>query len=175
MQGFPCVQGGVVSDDDFRDFATAASPSLSRTAYLLTGDHQLAEDLLQSALANTFRHWRRIRTGNPVAYVRQAMHREQISWWRRRRPIEHLSGEPVERGRAEDLADHAAQRLSLAQLLAQLPPRQRAVVVLRFYDDLTEVETARVLGCAVGTVKRQTYDALARLRQAMPEELEVPS
>lgn len=71
----------VRSDDGFREFVAAASPALSRSAYLLTGDHQLAEDLLQSALANTYRHWRRVRSGNPVAYVRAAMHREQISWW----------------------------------------------------------------------------------------------
>lgn len=145
-----------------------SSPALSRTAYLLTGDHQLAEDLLQSALASTYRHSRRVRDGNPVAYVRQAMHREQISWWRRRRPAEHLSGEPVDRRGVEDVAADVVNRVTLVRALAQLPPRQRAVVVLRFYDDLTEAETARVLGCAVGTVKRQAHDALARLRVLLP-------
>ncbi|MCP2328402.1 RNA polymerase sigma-70 factor (sigma-E family) [Hamadaea flava] len=160
------------SDDGFREFVAASSPALSRAAYLLTGDHQLAEDLLQSALASTYRHWRRVRDGNPAAYVRQAMHREQISWWRRRRLTEQLSGEPVDRMGGGDLAADAVNRITLVQALAQLPPRQRAVIVLRFYDDLTEAETARVLGCAVGTVKRQAHDALARLRTLLPAGLQ---
>lgn len=159
------------SDDGFREFVAAASPALSRSAYLLTGDHQLAEDLLQSALANTYRHWRRVRTGNPIAYVRAAMHREQISWWRRRRLPEHLSADPVEPSGSGDWAGDAALRITLVQALAQLPPRQRAVIVLRFYDDLSEAETARILEVSVGTVKRHAHDALAKLRATVPAEI----
>ncbi|MGY0233772.1 SigE family RNA polymerase sigma factor [Longispora urticae] len=167
-------------DEGFREFVTSCAPALSRTAYLLTGDHHLAEDLLQSALANCHRHWRRIRHDNPAGYVRRAMHREHISWWRRRRPPERLLGEP-DPGHAApgDLAEQAALRLTMTGALAVLTARQRAVVVLRFYDDLTEAETARVLGCTVGTVKRHGHDALARLRAHLPgafaEHTEVPS
>jgi RNA polymerase sigma-70 factor (sigma-E family) len=159
-----------VRDDSFREFVTGATPALSRTAYLLTGDHQLAEDLLQSALANAYRHWPKLRRGNPTAYVRRAMHHEQISWWRRRRLTEQPHAEPPvpDRG-GTDLASVAALRLTLVQALAKLPPRQRAVIVLRFYDDLTEVETARVLDCTVGTVKRHGHDALVRLRALVPQ------
>ncbi|NUT04260.1 MAG: SigE family RNA polymerase sigma factor [Hamadaea sp.] len=172
FRGPVALQRVVRSDDGFREFVVASSPALSRVAYLLTGDHQLAEDLLQSALASTYRHWRRIRDGNPAAYVRQVMHREQISWWRRRRPAERLSGEAPEHRQAGDLAAEAVNRITLVQALAHLAPRQRAVIVLRFYDDLTEAETARILGCSVGTVKRQTHDALARLRTLLPAGLQ---
>ena len=155
--------------EDFAEFVTAATLSLSRAAFLLTGDHQLAEDLLQSALAHAYRHWRRISGGNPYAYVRRAMYNEQASWWRRRRVREHLSAEP-DRGDPgrDDPTDGLALRLTVERALAVLTPRQRAVVVLRFYEDLTEAETARVLGCAVGTVKRCGHEALARLREVAP-------
>ncbi len=155
-------------DQDFREFVTSASPALSRSAYLLTGDHHLAEDLLQSALANAYRHWRRIREGNPIAYVRRAMHHEQISWWRRRRlpelPVADLPETPDV---AVDSAQQTVERLAVAQALRELSPRQRAVLVLRFYEDLTEAETARVLGLTVGTVKRHGHDGLARLRESL--------
>jgi RNA polymerase sigma-70 factor (sigma-E family) len=159
-----------VSDDGFREFVVAATPALFRSAYLLTGDHQLAEDLLQSALANTYRHWRRIKDGNPRAYVRRVMIHEHTSWWRRGRVPEHLSAEPPA-GRADDPADRTALRLSVDRALARLAPRQRAVIVLRYYEDLTEAETARALGCTVGTVKRLGHDALARLRELAPHLL----
>src|SRR5688572_23265834 len=92
---------------DFRDFVFAATPELSRTAYLLTGDHHLAQDLLQSALANTYRHWGRIWDGNPTAYVRKAMHRERLTWWRRKRVPENLRAQPPERP-APDFAEQAS-------------------------------------------------------------------
>jgi RNA polymerase sigma-70 factor (sigma-E family) len=162
----------VDGDDGFRDFVVAATPALSRSAYLLTGDHQLAEDLLQSALANTYRHWRRVRDGNPRAYVRRAMVHEHTSWWRRGRASERLSPDPPPgRDRADDPADRTAARLTLAAALARLTPRQRAVIVLRYYDDQTEAETARLLGCTVGTVKRHAHEALARLRTLAPHLL----
>jgi len=154
-------------DDGFRDFVLAASPSLSRSAYLLTGDHQLAEDLLQSALANTYGHWRRVRAGNPHAYVRRVMVNEHTSWWRRSRVRERLDADPPA-GRTDDPADRIVARLSLAEALARLTARQRTVVVLRFYEDLTKAEAARLLGCTVGTVKRHGHEALARLRKLAP-------
>jgi RNA polymerase sigma-70 factor (sigma-E family) len=164
--------------DSFRDFVTGVTPALSRTAYLLTGDHQLAEDLLQSALAKAYQHWRRIAGGNPEGYVRTVMHHEFISWWRRsrRRVPEQLSADPARHGGGvrpahHDPAEHTALRLAVADALARLTRKQRAVLVLRFYDDLTEAETARVLGCSLGTVKRHGHAALTRLRQDAPHLL----
>ncbi|WP_433293389.1 SigE family RNA polymerase sigma factor [Actinoplanes sp. CA-030573] len=152
---------------EFREFVRERSPALSRHAYLLTGDHQLAEDLLQSALAATYRHWRRVRDNNPDGYVRQAMYHQHISWWRRRRVPEHLAADP--RGAAHaDPADATALRLTMTEALARLSPKQRAVILLRFYDDLTEAQAADVLGCRVGTVKRHAHDALRRLREMAP-------
>ncbi|MBB5115483.1 SigE family RNA polymerase sigma factor [Micromonospora chalcea] len=157
--------------ESFREFVVQRSPALSRTAYLLTGDHQLAEDLLQSALARTYRHWRRIRDGDPEAYVRRVMYHQQVSWWRRRRVAERLDPMPAERG-GGDHTDATALRLSVVAALRRLTARQRAVVVLRYYEDLTEAQVAEVLGCSVGTVKRHGHDAVRRLRELAPELLE---
>ncbi|SBT48976.1 SigE family RNA polymerase sigma factor [Micromonospora narathiwatensis] len=157
--------------ETFHEFVVQRSAALSRTAYLLTGDHQLAEDLLQSALARTYRHWRRIRGGDPEAYVRRAMYHQQVSWWRRRRVVERLAPEPVERG-GGDHADTTALRLSLVDALRRLTARQRAVVVLRFYEDLTEAQVAEALGCSLGTVKRHGHEALRRLRDFVPDLVE---
>ncbi|WP_327030374.1 SigE family RNA polymerase sigma factor [Micromonospora sp. NBC_01740] len=151
----------------FHEFVAHRSPALSRTAYLLTGDHHLAEDLLQSALAKTYQHWRRIRSGDPDAYVRRVMYHHQVSWWRRRRLAERLDPEPSDQP-GDDHSDTTALRLTLAAALRQLTPRQRAVVVLRFYEDLTETQVAEVLGCSVGTVKRHGHDAVRRLRAIAP-------
>ncbi|MCW3814169.1 SigE family RNA polymerase sigma factor [Micromonospora sp. DR5-3] len=157
--------------ETFHEFVAQRSPALSRTAYLLTGDHQLAEDLLQSALARTYRHWRRIRGGDPEAYVRRVMYHQQVSWWRRRRVVERLDPEPVERG-GGDHGDSTVLRLSLLAALHRLTARQRAVVVLRFYEDLTEAQVAEALGCSLGTVKRHGHDALRRLRELVPDLVE---
>jgi RNA polymerase sigma-70 factor (sigma-E family) len=160
-------------DSDFDEFVMARGAALLRSGYLLTGDRQLAEDLVQSSLAKTYRHWPRVRKGSPEAYVRQVMVRENISWWRRRR----VSESPVEQ--VPDAAGVAREdidlRLALDGALQQLTPHQRAVVVLRFYDDLTERQTADALGCSVGTVKSQAHRALARLREIVPGIDEVHS
>jgi RNA polymerase sigma-70 factor (sigma-E family) len=153
-------------DRDFDEFVMARGAALLRTGYLLTGDRQLGEDLVQTSLAKTYRHWSRVRSGSPEAYVRRVMVRENISWWRRRRisesPVE-LVPDVVSAGREDvDL------RLTLDGALRQLSPHQRAVVVLRYYDDLTERQTADLLGCSVGTVKSQAHRALARLREIVP-------
>jgi RNA polymerase sigma-70 factor (sigma-E family) len=159
--------------DGFREFVLARRTALSRTAYLLTGDHALAEDLLQAALARTAEHWHRIVGGDPEAYLRRVMVNERTSRWRRRRyavevptSVDALAALATASG--PDTADAVVRRTTLVAALAQLPPRQRAVIVLRFFDDLSEAQTAEVLGCAIGTVKSQAHLALARLRTLAP-------
>jgi RNA polymerase sigma-70 factor (sigma-E family) len=160
------------------EFVLTRGPALSRTAYLLTGDHQLAEDLLQQALAKTAAHWRRVQAGgNPEGYVRRVMVNERTSWWRRRRYVEvagPAADEVLAAGPApgtSDEAEAAVRRISLRRALAALPARQRAVIVLRFFEDLTEAQTADVMGSSVGTVKSQTHAALQRLRALAPDLL----
>lgn len=153
--------------DDFREFVLARQQSLMRTAYLLTGDAHLAEDLLQSVLVKVAGHWSKLAGGgNPEAYTRKALLNQYISWKRRPRP-EVLGAELPERGFSHD--DAALQRIVLRQALARLTPKQRAVIVLRFWEDLTEAQTAEALNCSPGTVKSQTHHALARLRGVAPE------
>ena len=158
--------------DEFEAFVRARTPALLRSAYLLTGDQHLAEDLVQSALVRTHRAWSRVNAlGNAEAYTRKAMYHLQISWWRRRRVAESFTGDTPQRSAPAE-PDHAeltALRLSLRIALGQLPPRQRAVVVLRYFDDLSEAQAAEVLGVTVGTIKSQTVRALARLRAVAPE------
>jgi RNA polymerase sigma-70 factor (sigma-E family) len=158
------------SDSHFDDFVSSRGPALLRTAYLLTGDRHLAEDLMQTALAKTYRHWSRVSSGSPEAYVRQAMVRENISWWRRRRGAEVTVAEVPESPMPRDDVD---RRLALDSALRQLTPQQRAVLVLRYYADLTERQTADALGCSVGTVKTHAHRALARLREFKPELAEL--
>lgn len=157
---------------EFEAFVRARTPALLRAAYLLTGDQHLAEDLVQSALARAHRSWKRLdRTGNAEAYTRQIMYRLQLSWWRRRRVAESMPGELPERAGAgdRDAADATALRMTLRQALLKLTPKQRAVLVLRFYEDRTVNETAELLGVNIGTVKSQTARALAQLRAIAPE------
>lgn len=148
---------------EFAAFVSGRGPALQRTAYLLTGDWALAEDLLQTALAKSYLAWGRIRQRDPEGYVRKVMANTSASWWRRK-----WHGEaPTEVLPDRSLTDVTAQvdnRLSLARALRALPPRQRAVIVLRFHEDLTVEAVAATLGCSVGTVKSQTSKALATLR-----------
>ena len=148
----------------FREFAVARSTSLMRLAVLLTGDHQLAEDLLQTTLTKVYVSWGRIR--DPAAangYARRVMATTYTSWWRRKsfgeRPAdpghEPMSGDPAEQVAAHD---------ELRRLLAALPRVQRAVLVLRFFEDLSVAETAKLLELNEGTVKSHTSRALARIR-----------
>ena len=143
----------------FDDFVAARSRALLRTAYLLTHDHALAEDLLQTSLAKAWFAWRRIE-GNPEPYVRRILVNTYASWWRRKwngeRPTEDLPE------RATD--ETGSEPTDLWRAMERLPRRQRAVVVLRYFEDLTEVQTAGLLGCSVGTVKSQCSKALAKLR-----------
>jgi RNA polymerase sigma-70 factor (sigma-E family) len=153
----------------FMEFVQARGAALSRTAYLLTGAHHLAEDLLQQALTNTAAHWPRVRQGaNPEGYVRRVMLNERTSWWRRRKFTEvslNPDGLDAEPG---DEAESVVRRLAVMRALATLAPRQRAAVVLRYFEDLTEPQIAEELGCSVGTVKSQLHDAMNRLRSVAP-------
>lgn len=150
----------------FEQYVAARRQALLRTAYLLTGQHADAEDLVQLALVKAMPHWAKI-AHDPEPYVRKVLARESISRWRRRRwrevSTEHV---PEQEQGGADQTDRAAVRAALQQLA----PRQRAVVVLRYFDDLTEAQTARALGIAVGTVKSQSRDAMARLRELLPPE-----
>ncbi len=157
-------------DADFADFVHASWPGLYRTAHLLLGDHGLAEDLTQTALAKTYVAWARVRERQAAyAYARTTLVNTATSWFRRRSWRNELPHEDVGRdltGRTPDPSDRPA----VLDALAALPPRQRAVVVLRFYDDLSVAQTADALGCAPGTVKSQTSAALARLRELIGDD-----
>lgn len=157
--------------EGFEEFFAAQRLPLSRTALLLTGDRAAAEDLLQEALTKTAQRWSRVAgRGDPTAYVRQVMLNDVRSSWRRRQRWSHrpLDAQPAPPGSADFTADVVTGAV-LLDVLRQLAPRQRTVLYLRFYEDLGEAETARLLGCSVGTVKSQTHDALARVRQLAPE------
>jgi len=145
---------------DFDEFVAARSSRLLRTAYLLTHDHALAEDLLQTALTKAWFAWSRIE-GEPEPYVRRILVNTYASWWRRRWNGERSHADLPETATQDDAAD---ERHDLWAATARLPRRQRAVIVLRFAEDLSEAETARVLGISPGTVKSQTSKALAKLR-----------
>jgi RNA polymerase sigma-70 factor (sigma-E family) len=163
----PLTGGRAVDRASFDDFAATRSTRLLRTAYLLTHDRALAEDLVQTSLAKAWFAWGRIE-GQPDAYVRRVMVNTYSSWWRRRWNGEEATAELPERAAGaghrptEDV--RVDDRTDLWRALARLPKRQRAVVVLRFYEDLSEIETADILQCSVGTVKSQASRALAKLR-----------
>ncbi len=153
------------SDEDFRAFVAARWPDLVRYAYLFVGDRQHAEDLVQVALEGTWRRWGRARVDRPESYVRTAIARRAASRhrWLGRRPPEWPAGDRVPDTRARDAGSPELRDLVWAEL-GQLPPRMRAVVVLRLWEDLGERETADVLGCSTGAVKSQLSRGLARLR-----------
>jgi RNA polymerase sigma-70 factor (sigma-E family) len=160
---------------EFEEYAAARWPVLFRTALLLTGDRAEAEDLAQTTLVKVFASWSKVRRAeSPDAYVRRMLVNELTS--DRRRSARRAARRPLAALGPGDLlpADDPSQRLDLWTHVLALPPRQRAVLVLRFYEDLTEVETARVLGVSVGTVKSQAHDALRTLRTRLSQQ-EVPS
>jgi RNA polymerase sigma-70 factor (sigma-E family) len=146
----------------FDDFVAARSSGLLRTAYLLTRDHALAEDLLQTALTKAWFAWSRIE-GRPEPYVRRILVNTYATWWRRRWNAEQAYGDLPEVA-AAPATDRSDAGQDLWQAMGRLPRRQRAVVVLRYFEDLTEAETADLLGVTVGTVKSQASKALAKLR-----------
>lgn len=158
-------------DDGFREFVESRYADLLRVAYLLTGSAHEAEDLLQSALVRTMRGWARV--DDPMAYVRRVMVNQHISVWRRVRRREFVTDTPPDRPLA-DLSEGVAQRSALRTALQALPPRTRAVVVLRYVVDMSEVEVAAQLGFSVGNVKSHASRGLARLRAALDPSLEGP-
>ena len=157
--------------EEFSSFARDRTQALLRSAYLLTGDQQLAEDLVQASLARTYMAWRRLDDpANAEAYTRKVMYRLQVSAWRRRKPRESVTADlPEPRHEGRDPTDAADVRIVLRAALLKLPPRQRAVLVLRFFEDHTEAEAAALLDVTIGTVKSQTAKGLARLRAIAPE------
>lgn len=147
---------------EFDEFVVARSTALLRTAYLLTHDHALAEDLLQTALSKAWFSWRRI-DGNPEPYVRKILVNTYATWWRRRWTGE-LPTEELPEHAGGDASDAVSASHDLWQAMERLPRRQRVVVVLRYFEDLSEAQTAEQMGCSVGTVKSQLSKALAKLR-----------
>ena len=150
----------------FSEFMHARWSALFRTAYLLAGSRHEAEDLLQDALAKTCVRWRSIRDKNSAdAYVRRVMVRDASRSWRRR-GRERTSSELPDSGHDGGIVRREAQ-LDLWPPILALPPRMRAVLVLRYYEDLSEADTARELGCSVGSVKSQAHHAIKRLRTVL--------
>lgn len=147
----------------FSDFVASRLPALLRLGHLLTGSKPDAEDLVQTALVKTYRAWPRVlRQDAPEAYVRRVMLNTYRSWWRYRLSREVITAALPERLAAEQLND---EREVVWRALATLPKRQRAVLVLRYYEDLSEADIAAALGCSVGTVKSAASRGLARLRE----------
>ncbi|MGV9211150.1 SigE family RNA polymerase sigma factor [Micromonospora sp. RB23] len=154
-------------EEEFREFVAARSAALLRTAYLLSGDWATAEDLLQTALTKTYLAWKRLGGIEAVEpYARRVMVNTSTSWWRRRwhgeRPTEVLPERP-----GLDEIEQQLDRDLLWRHLKELPSRQRAVLVLRYYEDLSEAQTAALLEISPGTVKSQASRALATLRRRM--------
>ena len=159
-------------DAEFTDYLAARQPSLLRTAYLLTGDRHQAEDVLQTSLAKLYLAWDKVRDRSSVdAYVRRIMVNENNSLWRRgwkkREYATEVMPEPTPHVDEYDEGRSAA----LWDVVRSLPPKARAVVVLRYYEQLSEAETADALGISVGTVKSQCSRAIAALRERVPAEL----
>jgi RNA polymerase sigma-70 factor (sigma-E family) len=151
---------------EFAEFAAAQSGALIRLAYVLTGDQSAAEDLLQTALTKAAARWGRIHSA-PEAYVRQIMYREQVSGWRRRARRRETTMADVPDQAAAIPAASAETRLALLEALRALPAGKRAVLALRYLEDLPEAQVAGILGCSVGTVRSQTHKAITQLRSAL--------
>jgi RNA polymerase sigma-70 factor (sigma-E family) len=154
----------------FEEWARARQDSLVRAAYLLTGDFARAEDLVQEALIKAALRWDTLRDGQPEAWIRTVIYRDHVSWWRRTRR-ERLTADPPEAVRSSPIGD-ADVAVSLRAALRTLTPKQRANLVLRYVEDLSVDETARVRVVTPGTVKRQAAVARQRLRGLSPGLLE---
>lgn len=154
--------------ESFEEWARARQQRFVRAAYLMTGDFQRAEDLVQEALIRAAQRWDTLRDGQPDAWVRTVIFREHVSWWRRVRR-ETVTDQPPESGHVAP----GEAPVMVQAALALLTHKQRAVLVLRYLEDLSVAETAAVLGVTHGTVKKQSSVALARLREVAPglEEL----
>ena len=159
-------------DEEFAAYMQARQASLMRTAYLLTGDRHNAEDLVQTSLAKLYLAWDKVRERDSIdGYVRRIMVNENNSLWRRGwKKREHATDELPEPTPHLD-RHHDGRSDALWDLVQTLPKKARAVLVLRYYEELSEAETAEVLGISVGTVKSQTSRALAALRERTPADL----
>ena len=162
-------------EDGFTDFVRAHTPTLFRTAFLMTGDYQRAEDLLQATLVRVYQRWPRVAEMElPVAYARKVLVSQSVSWWRRRSSHESplvLRDNTARSDRTEEFVEHER----VWQAVLTLPPRQRAVTVLRYYEDLSEAEIARTLGMAPGTVKSHAHAASRRLAGLLAEPVVQPA
>lgn len=173
------------TETEFREFVAVRSGDLMRRAYVLTGgNHQDAQDLVQSALMKAVAHWRRI--DDPMAFLRTVMYRQHISAWRRFRRYEIVAAAPIGSESAGSAAPGGTRigtdtgstpsadlRLTVRAALFRLSPRQRSVLFLRHFEDLPEADVAAVLGCSIGTVRSTNHRALARLRVVAPELAEL--
>ncbi|WP_049567605.1 SigE family RNA polymerase sigma factor [Nonomuraea sp. SBT364] len=159
----------MTDSEAYEAFVAAWYPRLLRAAILISGDRHLAEDVLQDALIKLARRWPKVHT-DPAGYVRTTLYRDVATRWRRRR--EFAYGDPPDRADPGSSAE-SDLKLMFARALARLPVRQRAVLVLRFYEDLPVIEVAAILRVSAGTVKSQTHAALKRLREVAPELEEV--
>lgn len=155
----------------FTAWAMARQHALMRTAYLLTGDWQRAEDLLQDALTKVALRWSRLESGQPEAYARTILARDNVSWWRRRGRETVVEAPPEPPAKNDTIASE--RRMLVTEALNHLTSKQRAILVLRFYEDQSVPQTAQTLGISEGTVKSQTHAALARLRSHAPELAEL--
>ncbi|WP_256838588.1 SigE family RNA polymerase sigma factor [Ornithinimicrobium faecis] len=160
-------------DQSYADYVRARQAALLRSAALITGDPHRAQDLLQDALIKLATRWERVSQGSPDAYVRRVMYRDNISAWRRH-GREVPVGDVAEGARpvgANDPVDPSARvtGLDVRRALLELTDKQRTVLVLRYYDDLSETQIADTLGVSRGTVKSQAHAALGRLRQLLPQ------
>jgi RNA polymerase sigma-70 factor (sigma-E family) len=161
--------------DEFESWLAAREAALQRTAHLLTGDVHAAQDLVQNTLAKLYLRWEHVRNaGNVDAYARKVLVNEFRTAWRRplrrvEEVLETVPDRPAPESSAYDGSHEAVWRF-----VCSLPPKQRAVLVLRFYEQLTEAEIADLMGISVGTVKSQSSRALASLRAALPDHPEIP-
>lgn len=165
---------GMDIDEDFTVFVRSRQRALVRAAYLVCGDHHAAADLVQGALTKAACRWEQLRDGSPEAYVRRIVYRDAISRWRKLRreqsydvqtpELQQLAG-----AAARDLAQEWVSGADVRAAVKDLPPRQRAILVLRYYEDLSEAQIADVLEISPGTVKSQAHSALRNLRAALPE------
>lgn len=160
------------TDREFAEFVRARQHQLIRAARLYCGDYHAAEDLVQEALVKLGSRWESVRDGSPDAYVRRILYRDAVSRWRKWGREMPYAAQPGERdlldSRAEASVDDWVAGADVRAALGELPPRQRAVIVLRYFEDLAEVDIADALGISPGTVKSQASKALATLRRLMP-------
>lgn len=160
-------------EQEFTDYVRSRQHQMVRAARLYCGDHQIAEDLVQEAFVKLASRWETVRDGHPDAYLRRMLYRDAVSRWRKWGRETAYAAQPGERdhfdeGYAEPLADSWVDGADVRQALAALPPRQRAVMVLRYFEDLSEADIAQALGVSAGTVKSQASKALATLRELLP-------